>query len=71
MRRLTAIVLCCLPERSRFRPPPNFPRSLIRLIVPQAVGSATDTVARILGAELGKEKSSARTSSSRTDQAGR
>src|SRR4029453_6686637 len=27
----------------------------IRLIVPQAAGSATDTVARILGAELGKE----------------
>src|SRR4029453_2116011 len=27
----------------------------IRLIVPQAPGRATDTVARILGAELGKE----------------
>ena len=33
----------------------EFPDKPIRLIVPQAPGSATDTVARILGAELGKE----------------
>src|SRR6187431_2384490 len=33
----------------------EFPDKPIRLIVPQAAGSATDTVARILGAELGKE----------------
>src|ERR1700752_4432865 len=33
----------------------EFPEKPIRLIVPQAAGSATDTVARILGAELGKE----------------
>ena len=33
----------------------EFPDRPIRLIVPQAAGSATDTVARILGAELGKE----------------
>src|ERR1044072_3367925 len=33
----------------------EFPDRPIRLIVPQAPGSATDTVARILGAELGKE----------------
>ena len=33
----------------------EFPDKPIRLIVPQAAGSATDTVARILGAELAKE----------------
>src|SRR5882757_4595027 len=33
----------------------EYPDHPIRLIVPQAAGSATDTVARILGAELGKE----------------
>src|SRR3954470_593701 len=33
----------------------EYPDKPIRLIVPQAAGSATDTVARILGAELGKE----------------
>ena len=32
----------------------DYPDKPIRLIVPQAAGSATDTVARILGAELGK-----------------
>src|SRR6478672_11658582 len=33
----------------------EFPDKPIHLIVPQAAGSATDTVARILGAELSKE----------------
>ena len=33
----------------------QYPDKPVRLIVPQAAGSATDTVARILGAELGKE----------------
>jgi tripartite-type tricarboxylate transporter receptor subunit TctC len=33
----------------------NYPDKPIRLIVPQAPGSATDTVARILGAELGTQ----------------
>jgi tripartite-type tricarboxylate transporter receptor subunit TctC len=33
----------------------QYPDKPIRLIVPQAPGSANDTVARILGAELGKE----------------
>ncbi len=33
----------------------EFPDHPIRLIVPQAAGSATDTVARLLGAELAKE----------------
>src|SRR6266853_1372502 len=33
----------------------EYPDKPIRLVVPQAAGSATDTVARILGAELAKE----------------
>jgi len=33
----------------------DYPDHPIRLIVPQAAGSATDTTARILGAELGQE----------------
>src|SRR5689334_6523651 len=33
----------------------EYPNKPIRLIVPQAVGSATDTVARILGAQLATE----------------
>src|ERR671931_2002532 len=33
----------------------EYPDRPVRLIVPQAAGSATDTVARILGAELAKE----------------
>src|SRR5215472_11658122 len=33
----------------------EYPDRPIRLVVPQAAGSATDTVARILGAELAKE----------------
>src|SRR6266478_2465007 len=33
----------------------EYPDKPIRLVVPQAAGSATDTVARILGAEMAKE----------------
>ncbi len=39
----------CLPARA------EYPDKPIRLIVPQAAGSATDTLARILSAELGKQ----------------
>ena len=53
MRRLvTALLLAgtfAIPAAA------EYPDKPIRLIVPQAAGSATDTVARILGAELGKE----------------
>jgi len=41
--------LCATPAAA------DYPDKPIRLIVPQAAGSATDTIARILGAELGKE----------------
>src|SRR5262249_17633766 len=50
--RMTALLLACA-----FATPAaaQYPDRPIRLIVPQAAGSATDTVARILGAELAKE----------------
>ena len=54
MRRLGAVVLL-LAGLFAFPAAAEFPDKPIRLIVPQAPGSATDTVARILGAELGKE----------------
>ena len=54
MRRLGAIVLL-LAGTFAFPVAAEFPDKPIRLIVPQAAGSATDTVARILGVELGKE----------------
>src|SRR3954469_24642803 len=53
MRRLLAALLLlgtlAVPAAAEY---PDHP---IRLIVPQAAGSATDTLARILGAELSKE----------------
>jgi len=54
MRRFRVLLLlvACLPATALAGEYPDRP---IRLIVPQAPGSATDTVARILGAELGKE----------------
>ncbi len=54
MRRLTLIplILACMASTA---PAADYPDHPIRFIVPQAAGSATDTVARILGAELGKE----------------
>src|SRR6516162_2688452 len=50
--RLTLLLLICAFATGAAAQYPDKP---IRLIVPQAAGSATDTVARILGAELGKE----------------
>jgi tripartite-type tricarboxylate transporter receptor subunit TctC len=54
MRRLQLIitlVLCVYASAAAA----EYPDRPVRLIVPQAAGSATDTVARILGAELAKE----------------
>jgi len=53
MRRFVALVLLL----AGFVTPAaaEYPDKPIHLIVPQAAGSATDTVARILGAELAKE----------------
>ena len=54
MRKLAliAFLLACMVTASMAAEYPDHP---IRLIVPQAAGSATDTTARILGAELGQE----------------
>ena len=50
--RLLPLLLACVFATGAAAQYPDKP---IKLIVPQAAGSATDTVARILGAELGKE----------------
>jgi tripartite-type tricarboxylate transporter receptor subunit TctC len=50
--RLFVALLACMFATAAAAEYPDRP---IRLVVPQAAGSATDTVARILGAELGKE----------------
>src|SRR6516225_621286 len=50
--RLILLLLACAFATGAAAQYPDRP---IRLIVPQAAGSATDTVARILGAELAKE----------------
>ncbi len=52
MLRFTLSLLACAFATGAAAQYPDRP---IRLIVPQAAGSATDTVARILGAELAKE----------------
>ena len=54
MRKLGLIpfILACMAGAASAADYPDHP---IRFIVPQAAGSATDTVARILGAELGQE----------------
>src|SRR3954447_15818026 len=54
MRGLGAIILLLA---ATFSPSAaaEYPDKPIRLIVPQAAGSATDTIARILSAELAKE----------------
>jgi tripartite-type tricarboxylate transporter receptor subunit TctC len=50
--RLVLLLLACAVATGAAAEYPDKP---IRLVVPQAAGSATDTVARILGAELAKE----------------
>jgi tripartite-type tricarboxylate transporter receptor subunit TctC len=50
--RLLLLLLACVLATGAAAQYPDRP---IKLIVPQAAGSATDTVARILGAELAKE----------------
>src|SRR5256884_9320953 len=52
MLRFTLSLLACAFATGAAAQHPDRP---MRLIVPQAAGSATDTVARIRGAELGKE----------------
>jgi tripartite-type tricarboxylate transporter receptor subunit TctC len=53
MRRVASFVLLLAMAASPAAA--EYPDKPIRLIVPQAAGSATDTVARILGAELANE----------------
>jgi len=50
--RLALVLLVCAFATNAAAEYPDKP---IRLVVPQAAGSATDTVARIMGAELAKE----------------
>src|SRR5436309_5566526 len=52
MHRIAALLLFAM---STLPAAAEYPDKPIKLIVPQAAGSATDTVARILGAELAKE----------------
>ena len=54
MRRLALIpiILACFAGTASAA---GYPHHSIRLIVPQAAGSATDNTARILAAELSKE----------------
>src|SRR5262245_44673312 len=52
MLRFALLLLACVFSTSAVAEYPDKP---IRLVVPQAAGSATDAVARILGAELAKE----------------
>jgi tripartite-type tricarboxylate transporter receptor subunit TctC len=51
MRRLAVLALLFAALLTR-PAAAEYPDKPVRLIVPQAAGSATDTVARILGAEL-------------------
>src|SRR6201981_1617992 len=53
MLRFTALAIACVIGSAAFAG--EYPDHPIRLIVPQAAGSATDTTARILAAEVGKE----------------
>ena len=51
IRALALALACALPTVAAA----DFPDKPIRLVVPQAAGSATDVVARLLGAELGTQ----------------
>jgi tripartite-type tricarboxylate transporter receptor subunit TctC len=51
--RLASLLLACAFATGAAAA--EYPDKPIRLVVPQAAGSATDTVARILGAEMAKE----------------
>jgi tripartite-type tricarboxylate transporter receptor subunit TctC len=51
LKSVVAVVVCLIASGARAQ----YPDRPIHLIVPQAAGSATDTVARILGAALAKQ----------------
>ena len=53
LRWIGAMLIACAPLMLPTAARADYPDKPIRLIVPQAPGSATDTVARILAAELG------------------
>ena len=53
--RKFALVALTLAMMAAPAPAADYPDHPIRFIVPQAAGSATDTVARILAAELSKQ----------------
>jgi tripartite-type tricarboxylate transporter receptor subunit TctC len=53
--RALRLVMLLLAATFAFPAAAEYPDKPIRLIVPQAAGSATDTIARILSAELAKE----------------
>lgn len=55
MRSLLKVTLACAIWIGAMPADAQYPERAIRFVVPQAPGSASDTVARILGSELGKE----------------
>jgi tripartite-type tricarboxylate transporter receptor subunit TctC len=55
LRFASRLLVCTIAAFASGAAVAEYPDRPVRLIVPQAPGSATDTVARILGAELGKE----------------
>lgn len=55
MRSLFKVTLACAIWIGAMPADAQYPERAIRFVVPQAPGSASDTVARILGSELGKE----------------
>ena len=54
MKRLLALGLACAIGALPVTAFADYPDKPIRLIVPQAAGSATDTVARILAADVAR-----------------